>query len=51
MVDAALKSVYAGIAAGPEIPGTSIFVVPPRSDSTQLERRVIAIVLKRRNEI
>ena len=35
-----------GIAAGPKIPGHSVLVVPPGiSDATQLERRVIAIVL------
>ena len=46
MVDAALTSVDAGVAAGPEVPGYSALVVPPGiRDATQLERCVIAIVL------
>ena len=46
MVYSALTSVDAGVAPRPEIPGHSVFVVPPgKSDAVQLERRVIAIVL------
>ena len=47
MVDSALTGVNAGVAAGPEIPGSSVPVVPPGiGDATELERCVIAIVLK-----
>ena len=46
MVDSALTCVDAGVAPRPEIPGHSVPVVPPgKSDTVQLERRVIAIVL------
>ena len=47
MVDVALAVVDTGIAAGPEIPGHSVPIVPPGiSDAIQIKRCVIAIVLK-----
>ena len=46
VVEVALTGVDAGIAAGPEIQGHSVPVVPPGiCNAVQIERCVIAIVL------